>query len=101
MLSIIVSVIFFGTMILQALLAIKLFKLLNKLSGKNIRISRWSSYAAKRDLNRALNNTNDENVEETIIKVLDGIKQRNTLFFGTIGLILIIFFINGVFKLGL
>jgi hypothetical protein len=101
MLSIIVSVIFFGSMILQVLLAIKLLKLLNRLPGENIRINRWSSYAAKKDLKRVLNNTKDEKVKEAIIKILQGIKQRNRLFFGTIGLILIIFFINGAFKLGL
>jgi hypothetical protein len=98
MLSIIVSVIFFGSMFLQCILFIRLFNLVSKLSDRNIKISRWSAYAAKRDLRNVLNTTGDNEVKEIITKVLNGIRQRHRLFFGSIGVIILIFILNGIFK---
>lgn len=98
MLSVVVSIIFFGSMVLQIMLAIKLFNLLRKLSDNDIKISKWSGYAAKRDLKHTLINTHDSEIKEIVTKVLKGMKQRTRLFFGTMGLILLIFILNGIFK---
>jgi hypothetical protein len=98
MVSIIVSVIFFGSMMLQCLLFVKLFSLLNKLKDRDIKISRWSGYAAKRDLRLILNSTNDNEIKEIVIKILYGIRQRHRLFFGSMGVIILVFILNGVFK---
>jgi len=98
MLSVIVSVIFLGSMILQLRLGMRMFNLLSKLSDKGIKISRWSGYAAKRDLKRTLNSTNDKDIKEIIIKILNGIKERNRLFWGTFGTFILIVILNIIFK---
>lgn len=101
MLSIIVSVIFFGSAFLQVLIFFKVYKLIEQLKEKNVRISKWSGYAAKRDLKNIINTNKDNYTTTKAIEVLDCLKKRNWLFFGSIGLIFFIFFLNGIFKLNL
>jgi hypothetical protein len=98
MLSVVVSVIFFGSMILQIQLFIKQFNLLNKLSDRGIKLNKWSGYAAMKDLKRILANSNDKQLNEIITKVLFYSKQTGRLFFGSIGLIVLIFILNAIFK---
>ena len=101
MLSIIISVIFFGSMFLQVLIFFKMYKVIGELKDKNVKVSNWSSYAAKRDLRNIINTNKDECTRKKAIEVLGYLKKRNWLFFGSMGVIISIFFLNGILKLNL
>jgi hypothetical protein len=101
MLSIILSVIFFGAMFLQVLIFFKMYRLVGQLKDKNVRISNWSSYAARKDLKNVINSSNDDYAITKAIELLGYLKKRNWLFFGSAGLIILIFILNGIFKLNI
>jgi hypothetical protein len=72
------------SLIFQCILFVRLYTLVSKLNERNIKVSR-SAYAAKKDLRLALSTTDDNEIKEIATKILDGLRQRHLLFFGSIG----------------
>ncbi len=101
MLSVIVGTIFFGMVLTQILLSIKVYKLKKQLENKSLYVSNWSWYAAKRDLKIIINTNNDKVAKEIASKIINLRQIAFLLFLISTVLIFLIFFINGIFKLGL
>ncbi|MBS1511449.1 MAG: hypothetical protein JST86_11450 [Bacteroidetes bacterium] len=98
MISIIVSTVFFGSMIMQLATGAKLFSVLKQLKDKNVKISRWSRYAAEKDLKHTLLTTDDKEIKDIAARALSLYKQNMRLFWGSIVLIILVFILNGIFK---
>ncbi len=85
-----------GGMIFIILYGYNLIRQLEKDSG--LRITKSSQFAAKRDLRKVVNNNVDNSLKTISNKIIKLIKLSNWLFFGAIGLIIIIFVLNAVFN---
>lgn len=98
MLSIVLSIIFFGMGILQIVICIKMYNQLEQLKLNNISINRWNSLAAAKDLKNILQTTDKETVKQIVMRILQLRKAGSRAFFGTIILIALLFILNGVFE---
>src|SRR5436190_1453828 len=101
MLSVIVSTIFIGMIITHILFSIKAYQLKKQLEGKRLYVSNWSWRAAVKDLKQVINTSSDEAAKKIASKIINLRQIAFLLFLCSIGLIFLIFFINGIFKLGL
>lgn len=97
MLSIVLSIIFFGMGILQIVIFFKMNAQFEQLKLNNISINRWSSYAAVKDLKNILKTTDKENVKQIVLRIFQLRRAGSRTFFGTLFLIALLFILNGVF----
>jgi hypothetical protein len=99
MLSIIVTTIFTGMIIGMISIQFYQYKFLKQLEkNSGLKITRRNPVAAKRDLKEILNSNVDSSLKIISRKLLDLIKVSNWLFFGSLGLLILIFVFNGIFK---
>jgi hypothetical protein len=96
MLSIIVLVIFFGMFIAQLFISAKVYKLIQYLGTRHIRIKSWSRFAAVKELKKIANGSVEEEIKIRAFKIIDLLRLSNWLFFGAIILIFLSFFINAI-----
>ena len=99
MLSIIISIVFFGMMAGNIFIFFyqrKLVKQLEKDSG--VRITRSSQFAAIRDLKDILNSSIDDSLKIVSKKIFGLIKISTWLFFCSLSLIILIFILNAFFR---
>lgn len=98
MLSIVLSIIFFGMGILQIVIFFKMNEQYEQLKLNNISINRWSSYAAVKDLKNILKTTDKETVKQIVMRIFQLRRAGSGIFFGTLVLIALLFILNGVFN---
>jgi|GEM_PF-5188172 len=97
MLSVIISIFFFGAMTGEIFIYIYRYKLLMQLEeDSGIRITRTSQFAARRDLREIVNSNVDNSLKIISKKIIGLLNLFNWLFFGAIGLIIIIFILNAI-----
>lgn len=98
MLSIIISIIFFGMMIASAIIFFKTYKLINLLDTKNIQIRRWSRGVAIKDLKNVINSNNDTEIKSMSLQTIYLLKLSTRIFYGSIIIIILIFILNVTFN---
>jgi len=97
MLSIVLSIIFFTMGVLQIVIFFKMNEQFEQLKLYNISITRWSSYAAEKDLKNILKSTDKETVKQIVLRILQLRKAGSRTFFGTLILIALLFILNEFF----
>lgn len=101
MLPVIVSIIFFGMIVIQIFLSFRVYKLKKQLEEKSFFVSNWSTYSAIKDLKEIVNTSNDKMAKEIASKIINLRLIAPLLFIISVSLIFLVFFFNGIFNLGL
>ena len=97
MLSIVISIIFFGAMAGEIFIYVYGYKLLNQLEkDSGIRITRGIQSAARRDLKEVINSNVDNSLKTISKKIIELLNLMIWIFFGAIGSIIVIFILNAI-----